>query len=650
MGSPSDKNDKIEEFFGEKGLLSNALAGYEFRAGQINMAREVLSALSDEKYLLVEAGTGTGKILAYLYPILLSGKRVVISTGTKNLQDQIIEGDIPIIERAFGRKIKGVKLKGRNNYLCIRRFSRFVRQGTFEFKNDNKMFKVIEDWAKKTQTGDRAEIESLPDNFAPWYEISSSPDSCYGQKCFHFDECFVNRIRREAQSAEIVVVNHHLFMADLGIKSSGGMGVIPNYEAAVLDEAHNLEKVSTSHFGITVSPYRVEELIRDLITEMGAEGVTNKDILKNTQKLEESSGAFFGALMKKKDFSKKGENVKKRMLKGFFKPDEINTAEALISILLILRDRIKGLSWNVDSVNSIARRAEEICDAIDFVVTMPDDGYVFVCERRGRGIFLSAFPLDISDEMRRQLFENIDTLIFTSATLTVSGSFDFFKSSIGLDGETGEIVIEGGFDTESQALLYVPRKLPLPNSMEFVNAVSKTVEEIVDASSGRALILFTSLKNMRNVHDGLASRLPYEMLLQGEAPKNVLLKRFQQDIASVLFATFSFWEGVDVPGEALSLVVIDKLPFDSPADPLIEAKIEFVERNGLNPFMEFQLPRAVISLRQGMGRLIRSDRDRGVLSVLDTRLYNRSYGKIFFESLNEFPVTDKLNDVIDFFK
>lgn len=650
MVIPSEINDKIWEFFGKEGLLSNVLVGYEFRAGQIEMAREVLTKLTEERYLLVEAGTGTGKTLAYLLPVLLSGRRVLISTGTKNLQDQIIESDIPIIEKAYKRKIKAVKLKGRNNYLCQRKFTRFIRQGTFEFKNDVKMFKVIQEWYKKTQTGDRAEIGDLPENFAPWYEISSTPDSCVGQKCHHFDECFVNRMRREAQSADIVVVNHHLFLADLAIKSSGGVGVIPSYEAVVLDEAHNLEKVSTSHFGITVSPFRIDELIGDLFNEMDAEGVVNKDVRNAAVKAGETSKAFFDGVMKKKILSRNGEDVKRRMLKGFFTANEVDKAEALKSRLLILRDAVRGLSGGADSIISIARRAEEISDAIDFIVTMPDEGYVFVCERRGRGIFLSAFPLDIADEMRRQLFENVHTLIFTSATLTVSGKFDFFKSSIGLDGETEGMVIPGGFDTKSQTLLYVPRSLPPPNNREFIKAVSEAVEEIVEASSGRALILFTSIKNMKGVHGELSKKLPYETLLQGEAPRHILLKRFKQQVSSVLFATSSFWEGVDVPGEALSLVVIDKLPFDSPADPLIEAKMEYLERNGINPFMEFQLPRAVISLRQGIGRLIRSDRDRGVLSVLDSRLYKRSYGKVFFESLTEFPVSDSLRDVTDFFR
>ncbi len=648
MGIPLDAEDKIGEFFGEGGLLSKTLVGYEFRPGQVDMAREVLDALIEGRYSLVEAGTGTGKTLAYLLPVLLSGRRAVISTGTRNLQDQIIESDVPIIERAYKyeRKIKAVTLKGRNNYLCLRRFSRFIAQGAFEFKSDVNVFKMIEAWSRKTKTGDRAEIEGLPDDFAPWYEISSSPDSCLGQKCFHFDDCFVNRMRREAQSADIVIVNHHLFLADLEIKSSGGMGVIPKYEAAVLDEAHNLERVSTSHFGITVSPFRVEELIRDLFAEMGAEGI-NKDVQNAALKVGESSAAFFGALMKKKGFSNKGEAVKRRILKDFFTEGEREKAAALRSRLQILRDRVRGLS--ADSVNTIVWRAEEISDAIDFIVTMPDDGYVFICERRGRGIFLSALPLDIAGEMKRHLFDCIDTLIFTSATLTVSGKFDFFKSSIGLDGETAERVIPGGFDTGSHTLLYVPRDLPPPGNRDFVGAVSKAVEEIVKASSGRALVLFTSIKNMREVHDELLKRLPFEALMQGEAPRHILLKRFQKEVSSVLFATASFWEGVDVPGEALSAVVIDKLPFDSPADPLIEAKMEYLERGGANPFMEFQLPRAVISLRQGMGRLIRSDSDRGVLSILDSRLYKRSYGRIFFESLTEFPATDRIGDVKDFF-
>ena len=635
---------ELEEFFGTRGLLASALGGFEYRVGQLDMAKSVIKALLDKKYLMVEAGTGTGKTLAYLVPILLSKRKTVVSTGTKNLQEQLLEKDIPIIERAYTRNIKAVNLKGRRNYLCLRRFNRFRSQGLLEFKEDVSLFKVIEGWAKKTGTGDRAEIEGLPDSYAPWNDISSSPDTCVGQKCPHFETCFVNRARRKAKEADIVVVNHHLFFADLGIRQRGGSGVIPRYEAVIFDEAHNLEEVSTSYFGVMISPFRLEELVRDLLREMGYEGKTNREVEGAALKVRDSSDSFFKGIV-----SKAGEG-KRRIEKDFFGTQELRRITALKDRLSILRDKIKAMEGDTEHLLSVARRCDEILDDIDFVVTMPDSDYVFWYDRRGRGIFLGASPIHVARELENSLYKDIDTLVFTSATLAVAGNFDFFQSSLGIDGGSEKLVIESGFDLANQGLLFVPDSLPAPDRAGFATAVAKTALMAINSSPGGALLLFTSKKNMNEVHRILKDRLERTVMLQGEAPRNIILKKFQEDKSSVLFATASFWEGVDVPGEALSLVIIDKLPFDSPSDPIVEAKMEYMKGRDRNPFLEYQVPRAVISLRQGLGRLIRSGSDRGVMGIFDSRLHSRRYGNIFFESLSAFRTTVDIEDVRNFFQ
>ncbi len=654
LSSPSAELSKeVLDFFGPNGRLSNVLSGFEFRKGQMDMAVEVLSALLEGRRLIVEAGTGTGKTLAYLIPILVSGKRAIVSTATKNLQEQIFDNDIPIIERAYRRPVGAVYLKGRRNYLCLRRFFNFQRQGTFKFKEEGLLFRIIETWVKKTGTGDRSEIAELPDDYAPWGEISSVPDSCLGAKCPHFDECFITRLRRNAQNSDLIVVNHHLFFSDLTVKERGGVGVIPRYEAAVLDEAHNLEDVATSYFGVTVSPFRVDEVIRDLFREAGYEKIEHKRLFDAARKLGEVSDNFFGRILEK--VSGRGD-TRTRIREGFFTSDDKKRAAALKDRLLILRDRVKDLDTDIESILSVARRCDEIRDDIDFIVNTSDRSsgdYVFWCEAKGRGVFLSATTIDVAGELERSLYKKVYTLIFTSATITVSGGFDFFQSNLGLDRDfsrdTKCLAIDGGFDMANQVLLYVPKHLPEPKSPGFVSAVSSVIEDAVRISRGRALILFTSIKNMTEVYQVLNGKLPMKVMIQGEAPRNVLLKRFREDIGSILLATSSFWEGVDVPGEALSLVIIDKLPFDSPQDPIIEAKMEYLRDRGQVPFLDYQLPRAVISLRQGLGRLIRSKRDRGVLGVLDSRLYKRNYGGVFFESLSDYPITDRIEDVEDFF-
>jgi ATP-dependent DNA helicase DinG len=644
----SEQREKsVFDFFSPGGGLSRVLPQFELREGQREMALAVLDALMNNHTLVVEAGTGIGKTLAYLLPALLSGRRVIVSTATKNLQEQICEQDAPAIARALKAKLSVVHLKGRRNYLCLRRFFRFQAQGTFSFKEEAVLFRAIEKWATRTQTGDRAEIEKLPDEYRAWEEISSTPDTCLGSSCSFFDRCFVTRIRRRAQSADLVVVNHHLFFSDLGIREKGGAGILPHYEAVVMDEAHHVEETASSYFGVFVSSYRVDDLLRDLVRELTYEKIEAKDLLEIGSRTEGAARDFFTGISSRLTA---GDSGKFRIREGFYTIDDRRRAEALKEWLFVLKSRILELGTEAESILSLAWRAGELSDDLDFIVTMPDREYVFWCEVRGRGVFLAATPIRVAQELERTLFRNIDTLIFTSATLAVAGDLDFFTSRIGLPRSPHGLILQSGYRMDEQALLYVPRNIPDPGNPAFVSAIGSMILDLLSHSRGRALLLFNSIKNMMDVSAIITDKLPVRVMVQGTAPRGVLLKNFREDVTSVLCATVAFREGIDVPGEALSLVVIDKLPFDPPTDPVIEARLEYLADEGKNPFMDYQLPRAVLLLKQGLGRLIRSKSDRGVIGILDPRLHRRRYGRVFFESLAEYPCTDDIDDVRGFFE
>jgi len=649
----------VEDIFDADGALSSVLERYEFRDGQLRMSRAVRDALDNREYLMVEAGTGTGKTLAYLAPAVLSGRKVVVSTATKNLQDQIITQDVPLLSKVLGRPVTAVHLKGRRNYLCLRHFDRFVRQGTFSFKDDALLFRTVERWVQTTETGDRAEIDQLPDAYAPWNEICSTADTCAGANCPHQERCFVMRRRREAREADLVVVNHYLFFADLMIKHLGGMGIIPDHDAAIFDEAHHLEDVSATYFGCSLSRFRVDELIRDLFREMSSEGMTDAQITEAGDKLSTASNAFFTGIHRRLHRSRGEGRV--RIRRGFFTREDSQNATALKERLALLSDRVGDLDTDSEAILSVSRRADELAADLGTFFSPPEPDTVYWCEVRGTGMFLMATPIDAGKVLRETLYRALDTLIFTSATLTVGGGFDFFAHSVGLwesfeetsideiREKTRGVRVPGGFDLARQALLCIPRGLPEPSNPSFVPQVVALAERVITASRGKALVLCTSFKNMHEVYEELSERLSVPVLVQGEAPKSVLLDRFRTDVESVLCATSSFWEGVDVPGESLSLVIIDKLPFDSPSDPIIQARGEYLSMKGRNPFFTYQIPRAVIALRQGLGRLIRRAADRGAMCVFDSRLHTRSYGRLFFDSLGEYRITENPEDVEGFF-
>ncbi len=644
---------QIEEALMPGGLLDDVLERYEYREQQVEMARAVAAALRQRHPLIVEAATGTGKTLAYLIPAILSGRRVVVSTGTKALQEQLFNKDIPLLERCLPQSFEAVLLKGRRNYLCKYRFREMERTKAFRSAADLKLWPTIRRWSQSTETGDRAEIEGMPDNYASWQELSVGSEACLGTKCEFWEECFVQQARRRARDADVIVVNHHLFFADLALKSGGFGEVLPEYDAVVFDEAHHLEQVATEFFGISVSNYRFRELTGDLeraLEEKDADlDAGQSDSVKEASRdVQREADQFFDAI---RELLEPGRYGLKKTL-----GNDTGDDGALISKRRRLLEQLQSAQSAVRRAalgevgQRLAERCEELKGELEMVMEGGDGRFAYIAERRDPGIFLQAAPIDLGAEMREKLLETHDALIFTSATLATGGDFSFFRRQMGMGEivssdteaktpiEVEELLLPPVFDYREQCLLYVPRKLPEPRDPQFCENVALIVEYLVGFTEGRAFVLFTSYQNMYDVHERLVDGLEYPVMLQGERSKRELLERFRTTDHAVLFATASFWEGVDVEGEALSLVVIDKLPFANPSDPLTRARLELVDEGGGNAFMDVSLPTAAISLRQGFGRLIRSRSDRGIVAVLDSRIAHKRYGRYFLESLPPAPV------------
>lgn len=633
---------------GPEGVLCKALPEYEPRPGQISMAQSVSRTLKQKTRLVVEAGTGTGKTCAYLIPAILSGQKVVISTGTKNLEEQIFYKDIPILKKHLGIKFRAALMKGRRNYLCLRSWNRFVREPMFDFAWEARHFHRISKWADKTRTGDRSEIRGLPDNYRSWREMSSGSENCRGSKCSEFSRCYVNQMRREAQDADLIVVNHALFFSDLGLKGvADGVGVIPRYDAIIFDEAHMISEAATSHFGIEVSFGRIEDLIKDISRALGRDKIRDANIERATLGVQSLTRAFFDSL----GGNTQGERVRKgHLAKG---PGEAGVQ--LETSLRGLGGAIHGLKGEEDWLR-LAERANDIANDIKFLIEQPAAEYVYWRERRDRFAALRASPIDLKPIFQEKLYPNVGPIVFTSATLSVAGSVRHFQNAMGLNGESSAEMVGTPFDLKNQAILYVPRDLPNPNSPQHTEAVIKHMDRLVKLVGGRAFLLFTSYRALEEAYKRLAPqfqtvgatyRSPLQVLKQGDAPRSEILEQFKAE-PSVLFATHSFWQGVDVMGEALSLVVIDKLPFAVPTDPVVEARIEWINKNGGDAFQEYQLPHAVLMLKQGLGRLLRHRNDRGILAVLDPRIHKRGYGSLIQASLGDFSITDSWSKVEEF--
>ena len=625
-------------FFGRNGPLSRVLPGYEERPAQRKLSEAVAEVLDLGGLLLAEAGTGTGKTLAYLLPAVDLGRRVVVSTGTKNLQEQLVQKDIPILARALGRELSVAVMKGRANYLCLLRFSSFAKAGSFRRLEEVPVYRAVEAWAPETQTGDRAEVADMPDVVDFWREVSAASENCIGQSCSLFESCFVTRMRQRALEADLVVVNHHLLCADLAVKDGGYGQVIPAYDTLILDEAHLIEDVATQYFGVHVSSFRVEELARDVERELKAARLDAREVRAEVEGVRLRGDRLFGLLSRGRGG---------RLAPGWMDARIAEESLGLMQRLEGLRTVLLAVPDRPEALFGLAGRALALAGELAFLMRADADDHVYFVETRGRGVFLRAMPIDVSGRLKAVLFDEVRAAVLTSATLAVDGGFTYVKDRLGIE-PTAELLLASPFRYEEQALLYVPRDGPEPQAPEFVDHVAEEVVRLLGLSRGRAFVLFTSYANMNAVASLIAGRVDYPLLIQGEAPKAQLLDTFRATPHAVLLATTSFWQGVDVAGDQLSCVIVDKLPFASPGDPVVSARIERLRSRGQNAFGEYQVPVAVLMLKQGLGRLIRSATDRGILAVLDSRLLRKQYGRRFLESLPPTRLTHDLDEVARF--
>ena len=638
------------------------------------MAAAVAGAIEGGGTLLAEAGTGTGKTLAYLIPAILSRQRVLVSTGTKNLQEQIFFKDLPTLTDALPVPFTATLMKGRSNYLCLHRFQSFEAEetnGLFERPEKAVFLPVIQEWSKTTKTGDRAELRELPEDLPLWKEISAEADTCLGTECPRYGDCFVTLMRQRAAESDVVIVNHHLLCADASVRKSAYGEVIPSCATLVVDEAHQLEDVATQYFGVAFSNYRVDDLLRDahrLLATSSFEPNQAETLARALTRVSMHAHGFFtGLSLAQVQNPAEGRARYTADAFGEHASDAlalIRSLEGLEATLALIAsgigDQGSGTSKNAfdppslipdpEMIATLQRRAGELRNDLRFLMRADDPDYVFYVEVRGKGGFsLRASPIDVSRIVRESLFDRYRSIVLTSATLAVDGSFAYVKGRLGLK-DADEIRVPSEFDFRTQALLYLPRRMPPPKSPSFVEAVARETIALVTHSQGRAFVLFTSYRVLHAVRPFIEMAVPYPVLVQGTAPRSALIDEFRSAGNAILLATSSFWQGVDVVGDALSCVVIDKLPFASPGDPVTSARIDAITARGGDAFSDYQVPLAILSLQQGLGRLIRHRADRGVLAVLDPRLRTMGYGRRFLASLPPAPVTYDLSTVGEFFK
>jgi ATP-dependent DNA helicase DinG len=630
----------MREVFGPGGLLEKCMiGGYEHRQGQLEMAEMVDDAFETRHHAIVEAGTGTGKTLAYLIPAICSGRRVVISTATKSLQEQLYQKDIPFLQKHFAPNLRVAVMKGRANFLCRAKLHQLADQPMLKGMEEVDAFRQIRDWSKLTETGDRAELSFLPDDSELWSRMDARGDTCTGKKCPEFEQCFITAMHQRAKEADLIIVNHHLFFADLALKQDDFGSILPEYSAVVFDEAHEMEDVASDYFGREVSNYRFEELARDADQALRLLKLGTPALLRRTQRIRERSRAFF-----EKFPARDGRFPFAREERAAFLEQNREACEDLNDALKALETQLAGLTQKPEELLRIARRSFELRQELAFLLESNERNFVYWFERRNKGVFLAATPIDVSQILREKLFEAFDTVILTSATLTVEGRFEYIRQRLGLD-HAKERGLPPEFDYPEQALFYLPRAMPDVRNPGFAGAAADEIVKLLEASQGRAFCLFTSYSQMNELFERVRSRVSFPVLLQGTAPRSALLERFKNTEGAVLFATASFWQGVDVPGAQLSCVIVDRLPFAVPSDPIVAARVKALQEDGRNAFAEFQVPQAVLALKQGFGRLIRTRTDRGVLALLDTRIQRMPYGKIFLESLPKYGMTQNLADV-----
>ncbi len=636
------------------------------------MAGAVAETFEGGGVLLAEAETGTGKTLAYLAPAVLSGHRVLVSTGSKNLQEQIYFKDIPLLRAALGIPFSATYMKGRSNYLCLYRFES-IRELAESPSDDHRRISpaervflpIVERWARTTTTGDRAELEDLPEDVPFWGTIAATAETCLGTECPRHSDCFVTRMRQQAAESDVVIVNHHLLCADAAVRQNAYGEVIPACSHAVIDEAHQLEDVATQYFGVWISNHRFEELVRDTGRALARQFIVHDslEVRAILDRIDERAKIFFAAVVT-------DIHPARRSSTGLAEDRVRLTPHALSPVfdlgvaLTAALDELEGTLVQHDKraaestpdrvpqvpeeVQALARRAAELRDELRFVLRASDPDFVFYLEQRGRGVFLRASPIDVSAIVRDLLLDRMRGTVLTSATLSVGGSFEYIRTRLGIR-RARELRLPAEFDYGRQAIVYLPRRMPDPRSPSFAAAAAREVVEILRRTEGRAFVLFTSYSMLHAVQSLAGTELDYPILVQGTAPRSVLLQQFRTTRHAVLMATSSFWQGVDVIGEALSCVIVDKLPFASPGDPVTAARIDKIAERGGQPFAEYQVPLAILTLKQGLGRLIRHRNDRGVLSILDPRIRTKGYGSRFLESLPPAPVTSDLAVVRSFF-
>ena len=631
---PDLKEPTIPEIFGPGGALEKCMPeGYEHRPSQLEMAELVEAAFQEKRHLIVEAGTGTGKTLAYLIPAIRSGRRVVISTATKSLQEQLFEKDIPFLRKHFAPKLKVAVMKGRANFLCREKVYRMANQPVLKGLDELDWFAQIRDWEKVTETGDRTELNFLPDVSDLWQRLDARRDACTGSKCPEFNRCFITAMHQRAAEADLIIVNHHLFFADLALKQDDFGSVLPEYGAVVFDEAHEIEDVASEYFGRQISNYRFEELARDAEMASRLTRAGGPTLLKQVSRMRERARTFFEAFR-----AREGRFPFDKTQRAAFLEQNQEAYDALINALKSLEAEIASLPVKPEELLNIARRGMELRGELIFLFESSEGNYVYWFERRNKGVFVAATPIDVSVLLRERLFEPFETIILTSATLAVEGRFHFLKQRLGVDMAV-ERVLPSEFDFATQAMFYIPSTLPDVRDAVFPERGAQEIARLLEISKGRAFCLFTSYSQMNDLYERVRARVRFPLLVQGSAPRSALLEKFRTTEGAVLFATSSFWQGVDVRGEQLSCVIVDRLPFAVPSDPIVAARVKALQEDGRNAFAEYQVPEAVLALKQGFGRLIRSRTDRGVLAILDNRILRMQYGKIFLESIPAYATT-----------
>ena len=634
----------INDLIGLEGVIASVVPGYEFRKQQRDMASVIAEALQEQRAVCIEAGTGTGKSLAYLIPAACSGHRFTVSTGTKNLQEQLYFNDIPLLNRILPSPVSAVIVKGRNNYLCLSRWFDYLRTPGLQSHIEADAFRAIGDWVETTETGDVSEVSSISEYSTLWGEVCSKPDLCAGSRCENYRSCFIMKLKQRADKATIIIANHHLVVADLILRHEKNKNALPPTPLIVFDEAHLLEDIVTEYLGVRLGTNEIADLtamITRFFREFPPSRQNRRRLNADMKKLKETSRALFDRV----------ETTEQRFfLANPAISDRFSIAWQWTESLEKIRSTVSTICPPdaVDWIGDLDRRITDLVDRSRFIFQTSEPDYVYWVDSANHHAAYHAHPVDVSSEFSRLISPATTTSIFTSATLSIGDDFSYFQSRLGIKHAIGH-TFESPFDYSSQGLLYIPDHLPDPGDPGFYPGAAREAERILMGTRGRGFVLCTSYRGMFEIHQHLTKRLPYRVFIQGESPKHRLIELFKQDTHSVLVATSSFWQGVDVPGEALSCVIIDKMPFTSPKDPVTSARIDFITSRGGNAFREFQLPEAIMQLKQGIGRLIRSKVDRGVVAILDGRIHSKRYGKEVISSLPAFRYTTRIDDLEQFF-